>query len=152
MVVSHTLKWCSSKQNEVSDFENLRIVCTGRSTLQKRVMALLRRIEHPTPGNIEVTFSFLHVTSSVIRKNGVRIEMLFSELRFCFVLKWQLHFVKVEISQAFVWRFRLTSVCRWLLIFNFMSVDSTFRLGRRRMLNGTRLPNRYSKTRRTMGR
>ncbi|XP_008274602.1 neurofibromin isoform X2 [Stegastes partitus] len=26
---------------------------TGRSTLQKRVMALLRRIEHPTPGNIE---------------------------------------------------------------------------------------------------
>eukprot|EP00064_Thunnus_orientalis_P004302 superscaffoldBa00000388_g4313 len=25
---------------------------TGRSTLQKRVMALLRRIEHPTPGNI----------------------------------------------------------------------------------------------------
>uniref|UniRef100_H3BYU9 Neurofibromin n=1 Tax=Tetraodon nigroviridis TaxID=99883 RepID=H3BYU9_TETNG len=25
----------------------------GRSTLQKRVMALLRRIEHPTPGNIE---------------------------------------------------------------------------------------------------
>ena len=28
----------------------------GRSTLQKRVMALLRRIEHPTPGNIEVRF------------------------------------------------------------------------------------------------
>uniref|UniRef100_A0A668ASC2 Neurofibromin 1 n=1 Tax=Myripristis murdjan TaxID=586833 RepID=A0A668ASC2_9TELE len=26
---------------------------TGRSTLQKRVMALLRRIEHPTPGNTE---------------------------------------------------------------------------------------------------
>ncbi|XP_070761776.1 neurofibromin isoform X4 [Enoplosus armatus] len=26
---------------------------TGRSTLQKRVMALLRRVEHPTPGNIE---------------------------------------------------------------------------------------------------
>ncbi|KAM4566312.1 neurofibromin isoform 5-T6 [Odontesthes bonariensis] len=26
---------------------------TGRSILQKRVMALLRRIEHPTPGNIE---------------------------------------------------------------------------------------------------
>lgn len=34
----------------------------GRSTLQKRVMALLRRIEHPTPGNIEVAFS--SVTSS----------------------------------------------------------------------------------------
>lgn len=30
-------------------------LCTGRSTLQKRVMALLRRVEHPTPGNIEVT-------------------------------------------------------------------------------------------------
>lgn len=29
---------------------------TGRSTLQKRVMALLRRVEHPTPGNIEVSF------------------------------------------------------------------------------------------------
>ncbi|CAJ1065914.1 neurofibromin isoform X2 [Xyrichtys novacula] len=29
------------------------IMGTGRSTLQKRVMALLRRIEHPTPGNIE---------------------------------------------------------------------------------------------------
>ncbi|XP_029372561.1 neurofibromin isoform X1 [Echeneis naucrates] len=26
---------------------------TGRSTLQKRLMALLRRIEHPTPGNME---------------------------------------------------------------------------------------------------
>ncbi|KAF6735969.1 Neurofibromin [Oryzias melastigma] len=26
---------------------------TGRSSLQKRVMALLRRIEHPTPGNME---------------------------------------------------------------------------------------------------
>ncbi|XP_007573457.1 neurofibromin isoform X1 [Poecilia formosa] len=29
------------------------MIGTGRSTLQKRVMALLRRIEHPTPGNIE---------------------------------------------------------------------------------------------------
>uniref|UniRef100_A0A3Q2GEA2 Neurofibromin 1a n=1 Tax=Cyprinodon variegatus TaxID=28743 RepID=A0A3Q2GEA2_CYPVA len=29
------------------------LIGTGRSTLQKRVMALLRRIEHPTPGNIE---------------------------------------------------------------------------------------------------
>lgn len=32
---------------------------SGRSTLQKRVMALLRRIEHPTPGNIDVTFSLI---------------------------------------------------------------------------------------------
>lgn len=32
---------------------------SGRSTLQKRVMALLRRIEHPTPGNIDVTFSLV---------------------------------------------------------------------------------------------
>ncbi|XP_034166523.1 neurofibromin isoform X5 [Pangasianodon hypophthalmus] len=29
------------------------MMATGRSTLQKRVMALLRRIEHPTAGNIE---------------------------------------------------------------------------------------------------
>ncbi|CDR00040.1 unnamed protein product, partial [Oncorhynchus mykiss] len=29
------------------------IMATGRSTLQKRVMALLRRIEHPTAGNTE---------------------------------------------------------------------------------------------------
>uniref|UniRef100_A0AAY5LD07 Neurofibromin n=1 Tax=Esox lucius TaxID=8010 RepID=A0AAY5LD07_ESOLU len=29
------------------------VMATGRSTLQKRVMALLRRIEHPTPGNKE---------------------------------------------------------------------------------------------------
>lgn len=33
---------------------NSFILVAGRSTLQKRVMALLRRIEHPTPGNIEV--------------------------------------------------------------------------------------------------
>lgn len=36
-------------------------VGTGRSTLQKRVMALLRRIEHPTLGNIEVSFSLSDV-------------------------------------------------------------------------------------------
>lgn len=36
-------------------------VCTGRSTLQKRVMALLRRIEHPTPGNIEVRVSLADI-------------------------------------------------------------------------------------------
>lgn len=50
---------------------------TGRSTLQKRVMALLRRIEHPTPGNIEVrlrladivrgSFSQLLMAASVLR-------------------------------------------------------------------------------------
>lgn len=28
----------------------------GRAALQKRVMALLRRIEHPTAGNTEVRF------------------------------------------------------------------------------------------------
>lgn len=28
----------------------------GRAALQKRVMALLRRIEHPTAGNTEVNF------------------------------------------------------------------------------------------------
>uniref|UniRef100_A0A8C1VGT1 Neurofibromin 1a n=1 Tax=Cyprinus carpio TaxID=7962 RepID=A0A8C1VGT1_CYPCA len=28
-------------------------VCSGRNTLQKRVMALLRRIKHPTAGNVE---------------------------------------------------------------------------------------------------
>lgn len=29
-------------------------LCLGRAALQKRVMALLRRIEHPTAGNTEV--------------------------------------------------------------------------------------------------
>uniref|UniRef100_A0A8D3ARL0 Neurofibromin n=1 Tax=Scophthalmus maximus TaxID=52904 RepID=A0A8D3ARL0_SCOMX len=37
--------------SELASVSNL--MGTGRSTLQKRVMALLRRIEHPTPGNIE---------------------------------------------------------------------------------------------------
>ncbi|XP_041795938.1 neurofibromin isoform X3 [Chelmon rostratus] len=37
--------------NELASVSNM--MGTGRSTLQKRVMALLRRIEHPTPGNIE---------------------------------------------------------------------------------------------------
>lgn len=37
-------------------FVCVSVFLPGRSALQKRVMALLRRIEHPTPGNIEVTF------------------------------------------------------------------------------------------------
>ncbi|XP_049581582.1 neurofibromin isoform X11 [Syngnathus scovelli] len=37
--------------SELASISNM--MGTGRSTLQKRVMALLRRIEHPTPGNIE---------------------------------------------------------------------------------------------------
>ncbi|XP_028425781.1 neurofibromin isoform X4 [Perca flavescens] len=37
--------------SELASVSNM--MATGRSTLQKRVMALLRRIEHPTPGNIE---------------------------------------------------------------------------------------------------
>ncbi|XP_058269102.1 neurofibromin isoform X3 [Hemibagrus wyckioides] len=36
---------------ELASVSNM--MATGRSTLQKRVMALLRRIEHPTAGNIE---------------------------------------------------------------------------------------------------
>lgn len=40
--------------NHVNSWGVCVCVSTGRSTLQKRVMALLRRIEHPTPGNIEV--------------------------------------------------------------------------------------------------
>lgn len=58
------------------------LVSTGRSTLQKRVMALLRRIEHPTPGNIEVTFSSVlclfilrHVASKLVF-SVVNIEYL----------------------------------------------------------------------------
>ncbi|XP_061538129.1 neurofibromin isoform X8 [Phycodurus eques] len=39
--------------SELASISNM--MGTGRSTLQKRVMALLRRIEHPTPGNIELT-------------------------------------------------------------------------------------------------
>lgn len=38
---------------------------TGRATLQKRVMALLRRVEHPTPGNIEVSFMVSREVTSV---------------------------------------------------------------------------------------
>ncbi|XP_077578071.1 neurofibromin [Stigmatopora nigra] len=37
--------------SELASISNM--MGTGRSTLQKRVMSLLRRIEHPTPGNTE---------------------------------------------------------------------------------------------------
>ncbi|XP_066520805.1 neurofibromin isoform X2 [Hoplias malabaricus] len=40
--------------NTFTEFASVsNMMATGRSTLQKRVMALLRRIEHPTAGNIE---------------------------------------------------------------------------------------------------
>lgn len=48
-------------QTCVADYTSVS-VCVGRSTLQKRVMALLRRIEHPTAGNIEVKSSFVLVS------------------------------------------------------------------------------------------
>lgn len=39
------------------------VLPAGRAALQKRVMALLRRIEHPTAGNTEVwTFTILNET------------------------------------------------------------------------------------------
>lgn len=47
--------------SHINDCLFLGVWCTGRSTLQKRVMALLRRIEHPTPGNIEVMFSLVRI-------------------------------------------------------------------------------------------
>lgn len=38
------------------------LIFLGRSALQKRVMALLRRIELPTPGNTEVRgYTFTHL-------------------------------------------------------------------------------------------
>lgn len=37
-------------------FINVLCLFVGRAALQKRVMALLRRIEHPTAGNTEVNF------------------------------------------------------------------------------------------------
>uniref|UniRef100_A0A8C7M0E3 Neurofibromin 1 n=1 Tax=Oncorhynchus kisutch TaxID=8019 RepID=A0A8C7M0E3_ONCKI len=49
------------------------MMATGRSTLQKRVMALLRRIEHPTTGNTEVLSLITSLYTSIL---GFRFEWI----------------------------------------------------------------------------
>lgn len=46
----------------------LTVLCSfvGRAALQKRVMALLRRIEHPTAGNTEVNFLLIYILSACV--------------------------------------------------------------------------------------
>ncbi|XP_018604171.2 neurofibromin isoform X3 [Scleropages formosus] len=54
------------------------MMSTGRAALQKRVMALLRRIEHPTPGNTEAwedTYAkWEHATKLILNYPKIKIE------------------------------------------------------------------------------
>ncbi|KAK1800763.1 hypothetical protein P4O66_005953 [Electrophorus voltai] len=47
------------------------LMATGRSALQKRVMALLRRTEHPTPGNTE---EWINMTGFLCAMGGVCLQ------------------------------------------------------------------------------
>ncbi|XP_053097469.1 neurofibromin isoform X2 [Pangasianodon hypophthalmus] len=54
------------------------MMATGRSALQKRVMALLRRIEHPTPGNTEAWedthAKWEHATKLILNHPKTKLE------------------------------------------------------------------------------
>uniref|UniRef100_A0A8B9GUE6 Neurofibromin n=1 Tax=Astyanax mexicanus TaxID=7994 RepID=A0A8B9GUE6_ASTMX len=56
----------------------LSLLCLGRSALQKRVMALLRRIEHPTPGNTEAWedthAKWEHATKLILNHPKTKLE------------------------------------------------------------------------------
>lgn len=70
------------------------MMSTGRAALQKRVMALLRRIEHPTAGNTEVCYALNN------RNSLPRLPLNFRKLVLCMcdqesLLKQMLRYVHI---------------------------------------------------------